>query len=185
MSYRDPYADPHYGGGNPYLSHDTANYGQNQDSNPPLAYNPYTGPSHPTYDQSGYGPGAHEESNYADEPTYPPQRKPTQRTANYTDDSAYPPQRNPTQRTLNYAEEPDYPPQRRPTQRTFNYADEPDYPPQRRPTQRSLNYADGPDYPQQRSDTHQTQYSESGGLHHRKDSYQLNTEFSPTPRAEK
>lgn len=82
MSYRDPYADPYYGGpANHYQNTYTgAGYGQNTYSDNNLDYNPYKRPSHPTYDQSGYGAGAHDEPTYTHDPSHPPQKKPTHLT---------------------------------------------------------------------------------------------------------
>ncbi|KAF9454667.1 hypothetical protein P691DRAFT_806832 [Macrolepiota fuliginosa MF-IS2] len=81
MSYRDPYTDPYYTGANHYQNNNAGpGYSQNQYTDNNLEYNPYTRPSHPTYDQSGYGAGVHEEPTYTDEPTYPPQRQATHRS---------------------------------------------------------------------------------------------------------
>ncbi|KAJ3568644.1 hypothetical protein NP233_g5585 [Leucocoprinus birnbaumii] len=83
MSYRDPYADPYYGGASQYPTNQAASsYSHNQYSDNNLDFNPYSRPSHPTYDQSGYGIGGHE--GYTDEPAYPPQRQPTQRSGSGT-----------------------------------------------------------------------------------------------------
>lgn len=68
MSYRDPYSDPYSSGPRQTNQTDLVHSVNSFD------FNPYSHLSHPTYDQSGYGA-----SDYADDPTYPPQRQPTQR----------------------------------------------------------------------------------------------------------
>jgi hypothetical protein len=75
MSYNNPYTGP-YGGSNQYLNN--PNVGSRHQDTDNFDFNPYARPSHPTYDQSGYGASGPEV--YTDEPAYPPQRQPTHRT---------------------------------------------------------------------------------------------------------
>ena len=79
MSYQDPY---YHGAGNQYGTYPDASYNQNTYNN--IHYDPYSQPTHPTYDQSGYDSGAQGGADYNDDVRQEPQRRPTQKSTSGT-----------------------------------------------------------------------------------------------------
>jgi len=92
MSYRDPYSDRYTGSGHQTNQTDVVHSDSNFD------FDPYSHPSHPTYNQSGYSTDRNDA--YADDPTYPPQRQSTQKIQRNGSE-------NPTQRKKTYQPDAD------------------------------------------------------------------------------
>ncbi|XP_006457960.1 hypothetical protein AGABI2DRAFT_190346 [Agaricus bisporus var. bisporus H97] len=78
MSYQDPYYNT--GAGNQYGTYPDAGHNQNTYNYNNIHYNPYTRPSHPTYDQSGYDTGVQDSAGYNDDLSQGPQRTPTHKS---------------------------------------------------------------------------------------------------------